>query len=179
MTRENVKELLAMMTSVYNKNLMPEVNSFTVTAWYGLLGDLDFKMTRTALIKWLSLERYPPTPSDLRGILVDSQTKDKLTAEQAWRIVLEAISKYGSYSEVEALLSLPDEVREIVKSFGWRHYCQMQSSDIPTYFAQFRNAYNAECKKQKERAQIPESVKKILIGMYNQNQITGKTEEER
>ena len=59
MTKDEIKQLLAFMASVYTARLMPEINSFTVEVWHRILGDLDFSITKKALMKWVSIEKYP------------------------------------------------------------------------------------------------------------------------
>ena len=161
MTKDEIKQLLAFMASVYTARLMPEINSFTVEVWHRILGDLDFSITKKALMKWVSIEKYPPTPADIRGIIADSRMVNKLTSEEAWRLIMDAVRKYGYTSKDEALQSLPDTVRTIVRRFGWDYFCQMPIEDTSTYYAQFRNAYAAIVLKEKESLQIPDSLKQI------------------
>lgn len=164
MTKDEIKQLLAFMASVYTARLMPEINSFTVEVWHRILGDLDFSITKKALMKWVSIEKYPPTPADIRGIIADSKMVNKLTSEEAWRLIMDAVRKYGYTSKDEALQSLPDTVRTIVRRFGWDYFCLMPIEDTSTYYAQFRNAYAAIVLKEKEQLQVPKELQRLESG---------------
>lgn len=158
MKKEDTKQLLAFLVSVYTARLMPEINTFTVEVWGRILGDLDFEIVKEAALKWSSKERYPPTPADIRGIIADSKMVNKLTSEEAWRLIMDAVRKFGFANKEEALNSLPDTVRTIVKRFGWDYFCLMPIEDTSTYYAQFRNSYAAIVLKEKESLQIPQKL---------------------
>ena len=175
-----VKQMLATMVSVYTKKLMPEINEFTVNVWQRILADIDFKAAQASLIKWMSTERYPPTPADIRSGIAIAQMGVISSPDDAWKLIQQAVRKYGYMNQDEALKSFPELINRIVGRFGWMHYCMMPMEDVATYYAQFRNAYNDECQKTKERLQIPDDIQKTLarIGTGGLKQIPEKVEVE-
>jgi hypothetical protein len=173
MNTNEVKQVLAMMVSVYTKKLMPDINEFTVSIWQKLLADINFTDVQTSLITWMSTEKYPPTPADIRSIISTAEMGGTDQADEAWGKLKQAIRKFGHMDSEEAIQTLPELAQIIVKRFTWSYYCMMPIDEVSTYYAQFRNAYECEYRKQRERKQIPEELQKALqkIGQGNVKQI--------
>lgn len=165
MTKNDIKMLLAMLGTVYSKNLLPTPDALTINTWEALLGDMDFDKIKAAAIKWASTEKYPPTIADLRSLATESQYGTPKPAQQAWGLLQYAVLKFGYPGEEEALSLLDPETRNIVTQFGWKYFCQMPIENESTYYAQFRNAYDSECKREKSRRQVPEFIQKQIDNM--------------
>lgn len=153
MTRDETKTILATMASVYPRTLMPEVTELTINVWFQLLQDVPYSSASVAVAAWLSTNKYPPTIADIREKLSPPDSRD--APEEAWGTLMSAVRKFGHTQEQDALNSLTGACRGIARRFGWRYWCQMPIEDESTYYAQFRNAYTVEVKREIERKQIP------------------------
>jgi hypothetical protein len=81
----------------------------------------------------------------------------------AWEEVLKAINYYGSYREEDALNSLDDTTRKVVKRLGFRNICM--SENIEADRANFRMIYTNQMERDKQAAQLPESLKQLMGGV--------------
>ena len=163
MTREETKTILSTMAAVYSEKLMPSMNDLTVNVWFQLLQDLSYQQVQAATAAWLTSNKYPPTIADLRETVLAKPVEASMdTAEEAWGKVQVAVRRYGWTEEERAKSALGDLIWKTVGSFGWRYWCQMPVEDESTYFAQFRNAYNVNRKREVEAAQIPAGIREKL-----------------
>jgi hypothetical protein len=166
MTREETKNILAYISTVYPERMIGEVSKLKVDIWADLMKDMDYAEIKKALKRWVSTEKYPPTISELRSSVASEKMGDADSPEEAWGEIQKAVQKFGYIDKEGALASLNPVCRRIVERFGWQYFCQMPIDEISTYYAQFRNAYTAEWKKEKERIQIPIEVQKLTSGMF-------------
>ena len=79
---------------------------------------------------------------------------------EAWQEVLNAIRKYGSYQEKEALESMDETTRRVVNRLGFRNICT--SEEIQVDRANFRMIYEQEVQREKQDAQIPPKLKELI-----------------
>ena len=166
MTREETKTILSTMAAVYSEKLMPSMNDLTVNVWFQLLQDLPYQQVQAATAAWLTGNKYPPTIADLRETVLARPVEASMdTAEEAWGKVQVAVRRHGWTEEERAKAALGDLIWKTVGSFGWRYWCQMPVEDESTYFAQFRNAYNVNRKREIEKAQIPSVLLEKLPGI--------------
>jgi hypothetical protein len=166
MTRDETKTVLAMMATVYPKNLLPEVTDLTVNVWYQLLQDLPFKTISAAVAAWLATNRYPPTISDLREIVVKRETADQTTPDEAWSRLTVAIRKYG-HTQPDMAAGFLGDLWQTIKN-DWPYYCGMLESEMPNEKARFIRMYTAKSKRDKEQLQIPQQIRKALSGIGQQ-----------
>jgi hypothetical protein len=166
MTRDETKTVLAMMATVYPKNLLPEVTDLTVNVWFQLLQDIPFKAVSAAVAAWLATNRYPPTIADLREIIVRKETANDLTPDQAWSKLTVAIRKYG-HTQTDMAAGYLGDLWQTIK-VDWPYYCGMLESEMPNEKARFIRMYTAKAKRDKEQLQIPTAIRKALSGIGQQ-----------
>lgn len=163
MTRDETKTLLATMAAVYSEKLMSEITELTVNVWFKLLQDIDYKAASAATAAWLTSNKYPPTISDIRELVIARKIDQEIgSAEEAWGKLQTAVRKHGWTEEGKAKDVLGELVWKTVGSFGWKYWCQMPIESEATYFAQFRNAYNVNRKREIDLAQIPDCIREKL-----------------
>lgn len=165
MTRDDVKKIFAILVSAYTESRMPSMNEQTINAWHYLLSDIDGRIAQAAVARWITTERFPPTIADIRSSCIQVNAE---SADQAWGKVLEAVRKFGYTQKDEALMYLPENIRTIVSRFTWEYFCSMPIDEVSTYFAQFRNAYNAHIDHKRIELQAPEKINQILSGDVKQ-----------
>ena len=140
MNRDEAKAMLAIISGMYPPNLMPAISSVTVDGWTMILADIDYKKAEIALMKWISVNKYPPTPADIRSLLYEQVERE--TPEQAWGLLQQLTLKHGYTEEEKAFEKMSEQMKEVVKRFGWKHFCQMPLNESAIYYAQFRDAFN-------------------------------------
>lgn len=163
MTRDETKTVLAMLATVYPKNLLPEVTDLTVNVWYQLMQDLPFAAIKAAVASWLATNRYPPTISDLREIVVRQEVADTITPDEAWTRLTVALRKYG-HTQPDLAAKYLGDLWQLIKG-DWPYYCGMLESEMPNEKARFLRMYSAKQKRDKEQLQIPAPIRKALAGV--------------
>jgi hypothetical protein len=83
--------------------------------------------------------------------------------EEEWDKVTDAIAKYGYYRTEEALETLPELTRTIVKRLGFRNLCMSENISIER--ANFRDIYNREAEKVKQQNVLSESLKSEILSI--------------
>lgn len=156
MTKEEFKVLVKGMKAVYTQEtFIPD--KFAFDMWYGMLGDLDYKITGLAIKAYMAVGKFPPTIADIREKYTEVSRQRLESWDQAWGSVLMAIRRYGYPQEAAALESLSEITQRVVKRFGWQNLCMSEKIEIER--ANFRDAYNAESKYVKQRDILPLEVK--------------------
>lgn len=122
--------------------------------WYSMLKDIDYPTAAAAVKAYIALKKFPPTIADIREMATPKQAD----WSDAWGEVQNAIRRYGYNRPDEALQSMSEKTREIVKRFGWQEICA--SENLGVLRGQFRTAYEAATKY--DTAQLPESLRKEL-----------------
>ena len=160
MTREETKTVLAMIATVYPKNLLSEITDMTVNVWYELLKDLPYDVIQAATTAWLTTNRYPPTISDLRGFVFREVSSNNDTPEQEWNKIVIAIQKYGHTQRERAREYLGDLWEYM--SDEWNYYCKMLETEMPYEKNRFIKRREVAIKREREQMQIPSVIREKL-----------------
>lgn len=151
----------ALRTYYPKEKLLP--NEQAMELWFNQLQDIPYKLAELTLNKWVATNKWSPTIADIREqALGITQGRAKEWGE-AWQDVLRAIHKYGSYRELEALESLDETTRTVVKRLGFRNICL--SEDIQVDRANFRMIYEQRQEREKQEAQVPQNIKALIAQM--------------
>ena len=130
--------------------------------WYNQLKDIPYKIAETTLNKWVAIEKWSPSISDIRKLaneLVNGAIRDW---GDGWEQVEKAIRRYGMHREGEALESLDELTRQTVKRLGFKSLCLSENQQADR--ANFRMIYEQLADRKEKDSQIPESIK---IAMQN------------
>lgn len=138
------------------------IKEATIEVYYDMLKDLDYELVMAAVKKVIASDEYPvlPTVGKIRKAAHDLCNMDKVSAPEAWGIVVKAIRKHGYVSEAEALASMPPEVAETVRFIGWRDLCLSEKPDVVR--AQFMRMYEAHEKRKEELDMLPGDVRQLV-----------------
>lgn len=134
-----------------------------VKMWHIAMKDHDFKTVLLASEKYILTNKFPPTIADIREEVTKIKFPTPEDGEQKWLEVLEAVKKYGSYNEPDALRSLDDITRQAVKSIGYRTICM--SEKIGVERAHFFKVYNSITKKSHDENIIPERIVNQIMSL--------------
>ena len=143
-------------------------NEIVTKFWYGQLGKIPAGDALEFLAEWsINNSRYAPSIGDFLRDFSKKHSPNIKDAMEAWGDVQRAVSKYGYMRELEALDSLDDLTRSIVKDIGFKEFCMTDESNLPVLRAQFRNAYEARAKRKEEEQT------RLMLGADNLNRIEG------
>ena len=136
MNRKEIINLLGIATANF-PNMQERDMKPTAILWEKSLSDIPYDIAEKALIKVLATSKFFPTIAEIREAAADITQPRTMDAIEAWGLVIKAIRRYGSYRESEAIASLPEDVAQMVKRFGWRELCLNENSDTLRGFTNF------------------------------------------
>ena len=151
----------ALRTYYPKEKILP--NEQALELWYKQLQDIPYKVAELTLNKWVATNKWSPSIADIREqatAITQGEAKDW---GDAWQEVIKAISYYGSYREDEALESLDETTRRVVKRLGFRNLCM--SEEIQVDRANFRMIYEQQIERDKQDAQLPTQLKALIADM--------------
>lgn len=151
----------ALRTYFPKENILP--NDQAMALWFKQLQDIPYDVAEIALNKWVAVNKWSPSISEIRQTAIELMSGESKDWGDAWEEVLKAINNYGSYREEDALNSLDDTTRKVVKRLGFRNICM--SENIEADRANFRMIYTNQMERDKQAAQLPESLKQLMGGV--------------
>lgn len=167
MTREEFTVLCKGMKAVYPQpTFLPDADAYKV--WYSLLQDLDYTIAQVAVQKYMLTNKFPPSVADIRECAVLVRTGDKKTWSEGWEEVMKAIRHFGSYREEEALESMSDLTRNVVRRLGFRNLCM--SGNVTADRANFRAIYEQMAEKEHTTKQIQPKLSKLIESIQQTEQ---------
>lgn len=159
MTFDEFKVLAKGMKAVYTQSwFLPDAEALKI--WYELLKDLDYAVTNIAIQKYMLTNKKEPTVADIRELVVSVKVGEKPSWSDGWEEVLRAISMYGMYREAEALLSMTELTRKVVKRLGFKNICI--SENIMTDRANFRMIFEQLADREQTEKQIPFTLSTLI-----------------
>lgn len=156
MTFDEFAVIAKTLKAIYtDPKFLPDGEALKV--WYMFISDISYKVASEAVAKYISTNKWPPTPADLREIVVHmtSSPEDNLGELEAWALVQRAIRNgiYGAEKEFEALPPL------IQKAVGdpsnIREWAQTDEDTRTVLQSQFQKVYRSTVQRAKEEAQMP------------------------
>lgn len=151
----------ALRTYFPKENILP--NDQAMALWFKQLQDIPYDVAEIALNKWVAVNKWSPSISEIRQTAIELMSGESKDWGDAWEEVLKAINNYGSYREEDALNSLDNTTKKVVKRLGFRNICM--SENIEADRANFRMIYTNQVERDKQDAQLPESLKQLMGGV--------------
>lgn len=174
MTREDVKNLLAMIQATYS-NFNPMDKTAAVNAWHMALEDFDRNQIAMAFKAYVRTDTsgFAPTPGKLiEHISAIKHSKDE-TETEAWMRVATALRNgmYGSEQEFE---KFPPMVQKAVGSAKQlRIWAMDENFNEEVAKAQFLRVYRTETQRAKDREKMPAEILKIIDNAMGMKMISG------
>ena len=170
MTRDEFKTLVKGMKAVYTQpTFIPDSDAFNV--WYSLLKDLDYMVAQVSIQKFMLTSKFPPTIADIRELSASVTIGEKPEWSDGWREVTMAIRKYGSYREKEALDSMSDITRQVVKRMGFKNLCMSENEGVER--ANFRMIYEQVVNREYERKKMPAQMMQLIDSINGKKMLEG------
>ena len=152
MTREEFKVLVKGMKAIYSQaTFIPDQDAFNM--WYALMGDLSYEVCNVAIQKYMLTNKFPPTVAEIRELCAGVVNGDPLTWGESWERALNAVRRFGSYNQTEALNSLDPLTRKCVDSIGYMQLCM--SENIMVERAHFQKIFDVYQKREQTDRQMP------------------------
>ena len=160
---------LALQTYYPKENMFP--NEQAIELWFRQLNDIDYKVMSTALDMWVNTNKWSPTISDLREYCLKIKYGDLPDWGEAYEKVLKAVGNFGRTREKEALESLDELTRKVVKMIGFQNICMSNIDNRVNDRASFRDLFNNVAMKEREEMKKSENLK-TRIAETRQAQLT-------
>ena len=158
------KNLAKGLKAVYTRDtFLPDAES--VKMWFMLLQDIPYEQINVALQKWMTTQKFPPTPAEIREVaaeLIHGRIEDW---SEEWKIVLSAIRGYSP--GLQRKMDFNDITKEVVKRLGGVEFMSQARSytDLDVLRASFRDIYNYLYKKAVDKRQMPLSLQEEVTQM--------------
>lgn len=167
MTREEAKQLIAMMTVTY-PNYHPADITYTVNVWASMLEECDFRQVQIAFKKYVltNTSGFAPSIGQLVEQLQDATEENDVGELQAWSMVSEAIrnSIYSSESEFK---KLPPVMQRAVGNAGnLKEWATMDTDTVNSVIQSnvIRN-YRAAEKAMRDEAKLPPKFRELISNL--------------
>ena len=158
MDKEKFLKIITYMGVVYNKEFTEE----QVEIWYSFLKDYSVEELNNAVKYLINTEKFLPTIAHIKEVIAKSKLSEMPEAEEEWAKVINAVHVYGSYKEEEALNSLNEYTKQIVKLIGYYRICTSTQEEQTWNKKEFIAEYNALKDKLIVIKQIESNEKKML-----------------
>lgn len=156
MTKIEFAKIAAAIRAYYPQgNILP--NEAAAELWFRQLEDIPYQTAVIALNKWVAVNKWPPSIADIREAALDVSTDAIPDWSEAWETVLNAIRRFGPYRQTEAMKSLDDMTRTVVRRLGFMTLCS--SENVAADRANFRTIYQIMAERKRRDAQLPEPLR--------------------
>lgn len=156
MTRDETKKLLMVLSQFYS-NFNPSNLSFATDVWHKVIGAHDYKVMEKAVMDYVNTNTsgFSPVPAQLIELAYKNDIdKDTMTAQEAWDMVLKALSRSAYYFD-EEFKKLPGIVQKCVGSAYRLHQMAVDESFSPgVEYSLFSRTYNELSAKEREQKKI-------------------------
>jgi hypothetical protein len=139
-----------------------EVSDSKFAIWYELLGDLDFKIVKTAVEKLILQSPYVPSISDIRKQVVEI-IHPTIDAVEAYSEVRRAIKEYGHDRAYESFGSMSPLTRKVCEYMGWWNICMSEEPEIVR--GQFLKMYAQLQDRVQKEMLLPEGFKEEILAL--------------
>ena len=149
-------------------------NEMLIEVWYDLLKYYDNHQLSSVVKKIVvNNGHWPPSVGEIVKEIekLNIPAADKISAGEAWMLVLNAVRKYGYYNAREGMQSLPEKVRETVEHFGG--FAAICHSEVNNNYVRshFMKLYQEVNRHNEEYMYLPKVVRNELLESTPKNNI--------
>lgn len=159
MTQKEMAVILKILTDTFKDF---EVSDSKFAIWYELLGDLDFKIVKTAVEKLILQSPYVPAISDIRKQVVEIMHPG-IDAAEAYGEVRRAIREYGHDRAFEAFGSMSPITSKVCEYMGWWNICISEEPEIIR--GQFLKMYAQLQEREEKEMLLPQGLKEEILAL--------------
>lgn len=156
MNRREFAVIAATLEEYYGKNQITKSEA-SMDIWFGLIGDIEYDCCKNAVRQLMATSNFFPSGAEIRRLCGQIIAPAVPDVDEAWGMVLRAVRTYGYMQETEALASLPEPCRTVVRNMGWQNICR--SENIMAERAFFRDSYQPKAAEMKRVQALPEGTR--------------------
>ena len=176
MTRDETKQLLMRISSVY-PNWKPQAElKYVVETWWEYLSEYTYNEIKTALRAYVStdISGFAPSIGQLIEKMRTISTPAELSEMEAWSIVSKAL-RNGYYGAEQEFEKLPTIVQKAVGSPSQlRNWSQTDAESVENVIqSNFMRTYRAVIARERELQKMPQDVKKIMQSAVERIAVNG------
>lgn len=160
MNKEQFLRGMTFLGTAYKQEFTEE----EIEVWYTLLKEFTEEDFTNAIKSLIKTEKFMPSIAHIAEHIAKAHLKDVPDAESEWDNVISAVHRFGSYREEEALNSLCEYTRKIVKLIGYYRICTSTQEEQVWNKKEFIEEYNALKDKLVEKKQIGINEENLLDG---------------
>lgn len=164
------KERFVKIMSSLGKMYQVEIDKEMLELWLAFFKDENTNDFANAVNEYIRTRTTFPTAAHIKKYIVENKMKDFPKAEDEWNRVLELVSKYGTYRELDALNEMKDYTRYIVKHIGFVNICMADSEQQKWNRKEFIEEYSNLKDRQKELIQIGHKEVNVLKMLQEHNE---------
>lgn len=141
-------EMTAILTSFAASYQNFPVTEARVEAWLLGCSQHALETLKAAAVVYIKTEKWPPTPADVNRIISEMSRPacEQITAGEAWGLLMDSISRFGSYRKEDALewfRKNNPRLAHCIAIMGWKEICMWQLDDEPANRAHFWKVFAA------------------------------------
>lgn len=183
MTSQDLIRLFSMIDVDYPNNPIArseEEKRLFFARWLQRLGDYDTRSVYAAYELHLARSpKFAPGWQDIIRIIAEIKCGVMESTDEVWARVMKAIHLHGWWRTAESIAYMGERAWAAVQVVGWEALNLMTLEQKPFIFAQFRDAYNNQVRRETEQAMLPRSVSNLLSQIGNGGQAAIESGEER
>lgn len=164
MNKEEFTLLIVGLESNY-RNFTLSHDKTNMRFWFANLSDIDYETAKIGINKLIQEFSFPPTIADIRKACISTSKGEVKDYSDAWEQVTKAIRVFGIHKEDEALKSMDEDVRHIVRSIGFKEICMTEKMGVER--AHFEKMYSQrKGRNEKERVlslSLKENIEQLQI----------------
>ena len=146
MTQNETNRILAMLAEMYPSFRKDRNIQTTQDVWLTIFQHTPYEAVEQALMAYIATDTkgYPPVPGAINERIMQARELSGLTENDAWILVLRAVSR-GIYNSAEEFAKLPEEVQRIVGHPRQLHeWALLDAGEVNTVIASaFRRSWRA------------------------------------
>lgn len=170
MTRDETKQILLRISSLY-ANWKPQADlRFVVESWWECLSEYSYEQVRMAVRMYgqSDLSGFAPTPGQLIAMIQKTSGPAAMSEIEAWSLVSKAI-RNGAYGAEEEFAKLPQPIQKVLGSPSQlKTWAVDEEYNESVVSSQFMRSYRIIVERNEEIARMPEKVR-LLIESINPN----------
>lgn len=173
MTREETTSILSIIKAAYPRSYahMKSADAAAVlNLWAMQFKDDDYSLVSAAVQAYISSNTsgFEPSPGQIREKMRLLSSPKRMTAAEAWNIVLQAAKK-AYYKPAPAFKSLPPQLQIIIGNWESLESIERAAgTDLEVKKSNFIRLYNEQSAHDEELAALPETVQQYRTMMLSQ-----------
>ena len=129
-----------------------------------ILGQYSVEEFSEAISELIKIEKKLPTIAHITEQIAKAKLKNIPEAEEEWQEVIDAVHRFGSYRQQEAMDSLKPYTRKITGYIGYQRICMASQEEQVWNKKEFIGEYNELKDKEIENLQIGSDERNLLNG---------------